>query len=150
MTPHDQLPGWALRLIERARVAHLGLLDPEGRPRVLPVTFALVEGAFWSAVDEKPKSVPGNELARVRWLRRRPEAALTVDVYDDDWARLAWVQALGRVAVLDEEPQEVLKALKGKYRQYAERSPGGPFIRLDPERFICWRGSDGPTLEPTP
>ena len=37
----------------------------------------------------------------MRWLRERPEAALTVDRYDDDWTRLAWVQLIGTTAVLD-------------------------------------------------
>ena len=87
-------------------MARLGLLDGDGRPRVLPVTFALAEGAAWSAVDYKPKQVPGGELARVRWLRERPDAALTVDRYDDDWSRLAWVQLLGTMSVLREARQD--------------------------------------------
>ena len=54
-----ELPGWALELLRAAPVAHLGLLDDEDRPRVLPVTFALTEGRLYSAVDDKPKRVPG-------------------------------------------------------------------------------------------
>jgi nitroimidazol reductase NimA-like FMN-containing flavoprotein (pyridoxamine 5'-phosphate oxidase superfamily) len=30
-------------LLESARVAHLGIVDDDGYPRVLPVTFALTE-----------------------------------------------------------------------------------------------------------
>ncbi len=63
----DELPGWARALLGDARVAHLGLLDGERRPRVLPVTFAVVGGAVWSAIDHKPKRRAGGELARVRW-----------------------------------------------------------------------------------
>src|SRR5947207_10719826 len=113
----DDLPAWARDLIAEARVAHLGFLDADDRPRVLPVTFAVAEGALWSAVDQKPKRVEGRELARIRWLRRNPAAALTVDRYSDDWRRLAWVQALGAVEVLDAPDSAALEALRGKYAQ---------------------------------
>ena len=134
----DDLAAWARELLETAPLGHLGLLDGDGRPRVLPVTFALCGGALVSAVDHKPKRVAGRDLARVRWLRRDPRAALTVDRYDDDWSRLAWVQALGAAEVLDAEPPGALAALAAKYAQYRERPPEGPFVRLVPERFVCW------------
>jgi nitroimidazol reductase NimA-like FMN-containing flavoprotein (pyridoxamine 5'-phosphate oxidase superfamily) len=44
-----------VELLEDARVARLGLLDEEGAPRVLPVTFAVAEERIWSAIDQKPK-----------------------------------------------------------------------------------------------
>ena len=136
--PLDNVPSWALALLEAARVAHLGLLDESDAPRVLPVTFALSDGALWSAVDWKPKR--STEPARVRFLRRRPAAALTVDVYDEDWSRLAWVQVLGEVRVLEEGPGR--EALVAKYPQYAERPPEGALLRLAPERLLCWRYSE--------
>lgn len=134
----EELPGWARNLVEEARSAHLGLIDGDGRPRVLPVTFALCDGALVTAVDHKPKRVAGRELARVRWLRERPAAALTVDRYEDRWSRLAWVQALGDAEVLEEPPPGALEALAAKYEQYAGRAPEGPFIRLVPDRFVYW------------
>ena len=112
------LPPWARELLEEGRVGHLGLLDGSGLPRVLPVTYAVHEQAVWTAVDDKPKSSEG-ELARVRWLRERPNAALTVDLYRDDWSQLRWVQLLGTVSVLDGPPTgAVLEALSQRYRQY--------------------------------
>jgi PPOX class probable F420-dependent enzyme len=121
-------------------VGHLGYLDEQDRPRVLPVTFALHEGELWSAIDHKPKR-PG-EPARVRALRRRPGAALLVDVYDDDWSKLAWVQVLGRVEVMEAaEAEAPLDALVEKYEPYRERRPDGPLLRLVPERVLCWRAS---------
>src|SRR5215211_6875242 len=96
-----ELPGWAMELIEGERIARLAFVDDHDRPRVLPVTYAIAEGAVWSAIDDKPKGA--GEPARVRYLRRRPEAALCVDRYDDDWSRLAWVQLLGTVEVLSIE-----------------------------------------------
>lgn len=141
MTLRD-LPGWAGELLSSARVARLGLLDESDRPRVLPVTFVAFEGALWSAIDQKPKrsAVP----ARVRRLRRRPEATLLVDVYHEDWTRLAWVELRGRVAVLAlSEAREALEALTAKYEQYRTEPPPGPLLRLAPEAVACWRASRG-------
>jgi PPOX class probable F420-dependent enzyme len=138
----EQLPSWALELLHEAPVARLGLLDGEGRPRVLPITYALAGGALWSAIDDKPKRVPGDQVARVRWLRARPESALTVDHYDADWARLAWVQVLGRTEVLEVPGHEhALDALAARYPAYRAQPPGGPLLRLTPERVLCWRAT---------
>ncbi|MBA3261850.1 MAG: TIGR03668 family PPOX class F420-dependent oxidoreductase [Thermoleophilaceae bacterium] len=131
----EEVPAWALEILVAGRLAHFGLLDEEDLPRVLPVTFAVYEGAVWSAIDQKPKRA--GEPARVRRLRRRPEAALLVDRYDEDWSRLAWVELRGRVSVEPLGP--ALEALIAKYPQYAEQRPQGPLLRLQPERFACWR-----------
>ena len=129
------LPGWARDMLETARVARLALLDEEDRPRLLPVTFTLWEGAVWSAIDQKPKR--STESARVRRLRRRPEAALLVDRYDDDWSKLAWVEVRGPVSIEPLGP--ALDALTEKYPQYVVERPPGPLLRLAPERCACWR-----------
>ncbi len=137
-----ELPEWVADLLEEARVARLGLVDTEGAPRVLPVTFALAEGRIWSAIDRKPK-LPG-EPARVRFLRRDARAAVTVDRYSDDWEELAWVQLLGKVEIL--EPAEAragLAALSAKYEQYREEAPPGPVLALEPARCLCWRARVG-------
>jgi PPOX class probable F420-dependent enzyme len=134
----ETLPDWARELLAAERVARLAYLDGDDRPRVLPVTFASAGDAVWSAIDEKPKRMA--EPARVRFLRRRPEAALVVDRYDDDWSRLAWVQLLGEVEVVPVEASpEAVKALAAKYEQYARRTPPGPLLRLTVERALHWR-----------
>jgi PPOX class probable F420-dependent enzyme len=133
-----ELPAWARTLLSTARHGHLGLLDAEGGPRVLPVTFAVVGEEVLTAVDDKRKRVAGRDLARVRWLRRDPRAALTVDRYDDDWDRLAWVQLLGEVAVHDDVDAAALRALQTRYAPYRERPPAGPLLRLRVRRALCW------------
>jgi PPOX class probable F420-dependent enzyme len=139
----ERLPEWARELLASERVARLAYVDDDDHPRVLPVTFAVASGAIWSAIDEKPKRSP--EPARLRHLRRRPEAALLVDVYDDDWTRLAWVQLLGRVDVLPvESVPEAMEALAAKYVPYAERTPPGPLLRLNVERSRQWRSTGSP------
>jgi PPOX class probable F420-dependent enzyme len=137
-----ELPKWALELLERSRVARLGLLDDAGDPRVLPVTFAFTHGGeVVTAVDvHKPKRVPVARLARLRWLSARPRAALTVDHYEDDWSRLAWVQAIGSVSILDAaDAPDALAALVARYSPYRERPPAGPVISLAPDRLLWWR-----------
>ena len=134
----DELPDWAGALLETERVARLAFVDDHDHPRVLPVTFAVAEGAVWSAIDDKPKRRP--EPARLRYLQRRPEAALCVDRYDDDWSRLAWVQLLGTITIVDiEAAPATLAALTARYAPYRERRPPGPLLRLEPQRALYWR-----------
>ena len=136
----DELPTWARELVITAPVARLGLLDERDRPRVLPVTFTVFDDALWTAIDRKPKR--SAEPARVRRLRRRPEATLLVDAYFDDWSRLEWVELSGRVSILDAaDAEDALQALGAKYAQYRSEPPPGPLLRLAPERFACWRAS---------
>ena len=117
------------------------MVDDEGAPRVLPVTFAVAEGRIWSAIDQKPKRA--GEPARLRFLRRDPRAALTVDRYSDEWEELAWVQVLGRVSILEvDEGAAGLEALSAKYEQYREEAPPGPLLALQPERYLWWRAAD--------
>ena len=142
-SPHAtlaQLPAWAAALLDEARVAHLGFLDDLDRPRVQPVTFAVAGAMVWSAVDAKPKRVSPQRLARVRFLRRNPSAALTVDRYDDDWTRLAWVQVLGAVRIVGAaDAPEAMSALAARYAPYRDSPPAGPLLALAPERCLCWR-----------
>jgi PPOX class probable F420-dependent enzyme len=131
----EELPQWAGELLTSARVARLALLDERDLPRVLPVTFAVWDGAVWSAIDQKPKRTA--EPARVRRLRRRPEAALLVDRYDDDWSRLAWLELRGDVTI---EPVGLaLDALVRRYEQYRAERPQGPLLRLEVRDAVWWR-----------
>jgi PPOX class probable F420-dependent enzyme len=140
----DDLPYWARELVITAPVARLGLLDERDRPRVLPITFTVFEDALWSAIDRKPKR--SAEPARVRRLRRRPEATLLVDAYLDDWSRLEWVELSGRVSVVAvADAPLALEALAAKYEQYRAEPPPGPLLRLVPESFAYWRASDSPS-----
>lgn len=126
-------------------MAHLGFLDGRDRPRVQPVTFAVWGAMVWSAVDAKPKRVSPERLARVRFLRRNGSAALTVDRYDEDWTRLAWVQILGDVRIVQAaDAPEAMEVLAARYAPYRACPPPGPLLALAPERCLCWRALAGP------
>ena len=132
-----------MALVESSRVGHLGLLDDDGWPRVLPVTYALSAGVLISAVDHKRKRLAGERLARVRWLRARPQASLTIDHYDDDWTTLAWVQAIGSVKVIDAATAPTaIAALTARYHPYQTHPPAGPVLALTPNRLLWWRASE--------
>ena len=131
----EDLPAWAAELVFSARVGRLALLDERDLPRVLPVTFAVWEGAVWSAIDRKRKRAA--EPARVRRLRRRPDAALLVDRYADDWSQLAWVELRGTVTIHPVGP--ALDALAAKYGQYRAQPPPGPLLRLEVADVVHWR-----------
>jgi len=135
-----ELPAWARALVGDSRVARLGIADDEGAPRVLPVTYAVLEHAIVTAIDHKRKQVPAERLARVRWAHARPRAALTVDHYDDDWSQLRWVQALGPITILDAaDAPDAIAALTERYAAYRHRPPGGPVLSLTPDRILWWR-----------
>jgi PPOX class probable F420-dependent enzyme len=135
-----KLPEWAWALLEHSRVARLGLLDGDGGPRVLPVTYALAGEVIVTAIDHKRKAAPVERLARLRWLRERPHAALTVDHYEEDWSQLRWVQAIGSVRILDgADAPEAIAALTERYDAYRRQPPSGPVIVLTPDRLVWWR-----------
>jgi PPOX class probable F420-dependent enzyme len=138
----DRIPAWANEMLRTARVGRLGLIDDHDTPRVLPVTYALAGGSLYSAIDKKPKR--SADPARLRFLQRRPEAALTVDHYEDDWTALAWVQVLGRIEIVPaEEDPAALAALAAKYAPYRDEPPPGPLLKLVPVRTLCWRADEG-------
>jgi PPOX class probable F420-dependent enzyme len=130
-------PDWALALLDEIPVGHLGLLDEEGEPRVQPVTFARVGEVIVSAIDDKPKR---GTPARTARLRAHPRATLTVDRYDADWTKLAWVQILGDVTI-DAVDETSLRALQARYPVYRDTPPKGPLLKLRPERVLSWRAS---------
>lgn len=126
------------------RVAHLATIDDGGRPHVVPVCFACVDGLLYTPVDEKPKRGDPMALRRVRNIRARPDVCLLVDRYEDDWSRLAWLQVRGKAALATdlEERGRALAALRQRYRQYdAMDLESRPLIRITPEQVVGWTAS---------
>src|SRR5881397_2797005 len=82
------------------RVGHLATVDARGRPLVVPFCFVYDGKAFYSSLDEKPKSVSPEKLKRVRNIRANPEVALVIDHYDENWSRLKFVLIRGRAKIL--------------------------------------------------
>ena len=137
-------PAWAVELLATARVARLATADAAGQPLVVPVCFALVEGRIYSAVDSKPKRT--RALRRLRNVAENPHVSLVVDVWDEDWSRLAWVIVEGTAGILttDLERAPALAALVAKYPQYAPMelaTTAGPVLAITPARVVAWRAA---------
>lgn len=128
-----------LAFIEAQRLAHLATASADGEPHVVPVCFAWHGGAFWIAIDEKPKS--GARLQRLRNIEQNPRVSLVFDRWDEDWSRLAHVLVRGRASVVtrgDSHPN-VLAGLRARYPQYETMSlEDRPLIRVTPERVTAW------------
>src|SRR5947207_9112063 len=86
-------PGEARRRFAAAVVARLATVTPDGRPHIVPVTFAVDGDVIYSAVDAKPKTT--TRLARLRNIAAEPRVAVLADHYQADWDRLWWARADG-------------------------------------------------------
>jgi PPOX class probable F420-dependent enzyme len=121
-----------------ARVARLATTDPDGRPHLVPIVFALESGTLYTAVDRKPKR--STKLRRIENARVRPDVTILVDHYDEEWSRLWWIRVRGRARVLDEgeERERALGLLQKKYPQYREEPPDGPVLAVDVTEVREW------------
>jgi PPOX class probable F420-dependent enzyme len=124
-----------------ARVARLATIDPDGRPHLVPIVFALDGETLYSAVDRKPKR--STTLRRIENARARPDVTILVDHYEDDWGRLWWIRLRGRARVLDdgEEREHALELLREKYPQYRAEPPGGAVLAVDVTETREWSAS---------
>ncbi len=140
----------ALAFIQAQRSARLATSDADGRPHVVPVCYAFDGVRFYLPLDEKPKRVDALRLRRVRNILARPDAALLIDRYDDDWSRLGYVLAQSRATLLPPDAPEHaagVAALRERYPQYrAMPLEERPLIALEPQRYIFW----GPALDAEP
>ncbi|MBX5450049.1 TIGR03668 family PPOX class F420-dependent oxidoreductase [Thermogemmatispora sp.] len=134
------------RFVLGQRVARLATADAEGHPHLVPVCYAFDGMCFYTPLDEKPKRVAVTALRRVRNIEARPEAALLIDHYEDDWSRLGYVLIEGEALLLypgDERQQRAVALLRARYPQYQRMTLEQlPVIMLTPRAVTSW----GPAL----
>jgi PPOX class probable F420-dependent enzyme len=128
-----------------ARHGYLATADADGRPHVVPVTFALGPGSdvVVIAIDHKPKST--HNLRRLRNIEVNPRVSVLVDQYDDeDWTRLWWARADGTARVLADgaDRERALDELVARYPAYQVQRPAGPVIWIDIDVWRGWAYSD--------
>jgi len=133
------------RFLQCARVGHLASVDAEGAPHVVPVCYAVIGDSLYISVDEKPKrtDIP---LKRLRNIAQNPRVAVTVDHWDEDWSRLAWVMLRGDAAVLTDgaEHDAAQAALRERYPQYRRMDLAPlPVIALRIRVARGWGALDG-------
>jgi PPOX class probable F420-dependent enzyme len=142
----SKLSDAARAFCEAARVARLATADASGVPHLVPVCFALIGDSLYITIDEKPKrtDIP---LKRLRNIIENPEVAVTIDRWDEDWSRLAWVMLRGRADILPDgtEHDTAQTRLRERYPQYrAMALEDLPVIAVRIARATAW-GDLSPT-----
>jgi coenzyme F420-0:L-glutamate ligase / coenzyme F420-1:gamma-L-glutamate ligase len=124
------------KLLERERVCRVATAPPNGPPHVVPVCHVLADGKLYFAAG------PGS--VKIRNLRANPRAAVTVDVYAEDWGRLAGVMLQGAARLVERGPlfRKVRRLLYAKYPQYPVESAleeaDSVIVELSPTGVVSW------------
>src|SRR5712691_12487913 len=128
--------------VRTQRVARLATADADGNPHVIPVCYAFDGTRFYIPLDEKPKRVAVSKLRRVRNIETRPEVALVIDQYDDDWSRLGYILVQGQAEMLppgDSAHAQALVLLRERYVQYrAMELEKYAVIAITPQHVVSW------------
>lgn len=121
-----------------SRVARLATASMDGRPHVVPITFAVRGDVIVTAVDQKPKST--TRLRRLRNVVENPRVSVLADHYSDDWITLWWVRADGRAEIVEDATARrvVVADLAAKYEQYRDDPPAGPVMLIAVESWTGW------------
>ncbi len=127
--------------IKTAMLARLATVGPDGRPHIVPITFASADGSLYFAVDQKPKRT--RNLQRLRNIVANPAVSVLVDHYEDDWSSLWWVRVDGTARIVEEGPEfdEAIALLSARYEQYRSNRPAGPVVAIKVERMTGWSAS---------
>jgi PPOX class probable F420-dependent enzyme len=139
-------------VLSSARRAVLATIREDGRPRLVPIAFAVAAdgGAMvlYSALDEKPKAVSDvRRLARVRDIAARPQVTVLVDRWSEDWTELAWLRLDGTASLLEPADPAVMaehtlavSLLRERYPQYTTHHLEQlPVLRIAVERSSKWQ-----------
>ena len=126
--------------LDRSRVAHLATADRHGLPHLVPVCFGVTGLSLYITVDEKPKRT-GVRLKRIRNIQENPAVAVTVDRWDEDWTRLAWIMLRGSAEILADggEHGQAQTLLRSRYVQYRTMELASlPVIAIRIHRVLSW------------
>jgi PPOX class probable F420-dependent enzyme len=132
-------PDQARAMFTSASVLRLATADAEGRPHLVPCTFAMDDsGRIVIGIDNKPKTTMN--LRRLRNIQENPQVSLLVDEYAEDWTRLWWVRADGTAIIEHDGPEHEAhwRQLATKYRQYGGQVLNGPVIAVTPSTWLGW------------
>jgi PPOX class probable F420-dependent enzyme len=129
------------RPLDASVVARLATVNADGRPHIVPISFALDVQVLYFAVDAKPKM--STDLKRLRNIAANPAVAVLVDHYEDDWDKLWWIRLDGSAGIVTDhdEIERALDLLESRYEQYRANRPGGPVVAVSIERRSGWSAS---------
>jgi PPOX class probable F420-dependent enzyme len=133
------------QFIDSHRVARLATVDASGHPTVVPICYVFDGGRFYSAIDEKPKTVSADRLKRLMNLAVDPRISLVIDDYSEDWTQLGYVLVRGRADVVEpggrdaKEHSKAVELLRERYSQYRTKAiDRRPIIRIEVTRVRRW------------
>jgi PPOX class probable F420-dependent enzyme len=128
----------AKQRVHEARIGRLGTITLDGRPHLVPVSFALLDEVVYTAVDAKPKSTL--ELRRLQNIEANRATCMLVDHYDEIWTHLWWVRLDGSARVVRSGPEaeRAKNALSAKYPQYETVAIPGPVIAFEIAAWAVW------------
>jgi PPOX class probable F420-dependent enzyme len=135
-------PSAARARFSDARVARLATVRSDGRPHLVPISFALEGDTLYTAVDHKPKR--SRELQRLDNIAVHSEVCLLVDHYDEDWTQLWWARADGVARIAepgDPAHARAVELLSARYAQYRGAPALGRAIVVEVSRFTGWRAA---------
>jgi len=130
--------------IEKARVARLATVDNTLKPHLVPVVFVFDGNHFFIPIDHKRKSVKPQRLRRIKNLQDNSDVALLIDVYSEDWTKLAFVMIQGKASIITNRTQwntdvkEAYNKLTSKYMQYQKIGLSEMCIIIKPEKIVSW------------
>ncbi len=132
------------RFLDLVRVAHLATVGKDAQPHLVPVCFCVEHNTLYITVDEKPKraDIP---LKRIRNNQENPAVAVTVDRWDEDWTRLAWIMLRGRADILSDgdEHDRAQDQLRLRYPQYRAMNLAPlPVVAVRINRVLAWGALD--------
>src|ERR671936_550792 len=114
----DVDPAAARALFATARIARLATVSADGRPHIVPITFALEADTLYTAVDHKPKRT--QRLRRLENVAANEHVGLLADHYEDDWSRLWWARGDGVARIVapgEPEHRHAVGLLERRYDQ---------------------------------
>lgn len=129
------------KFVMRRPLGHLGTVDAEPAPHVVPVCFALGGDAIYIPIDEKPKSGTPRTLKRLRNIDQNDRVCLMVDRYDPDWSRLGWVMLRGRAKIVEYGGDQGvgIQLLRARYVEYQSmKLEEHPMIVIDIQLVTSW------------
>lgn len=131
----------ALQFLTGSRVARLATIRPDGRPHIVPITFAVTDSTIVTMIDHKPKTT--SRVQRLRNIEANPSVSVLVDQWAEDWERLRWVRADGTARIHSEDDvwRKAREALIAKYSQYADQPPKGAAIAISIDGVTSWASS---------
>ncbi len=139
-----QLPleGDALRaFLEEERLAHWATVGPDGQPRVRPVWYLYVDGAFWFTTRLETRRTgaditAGSPVAVSIASEDRPYRAVVASGSPEVWTedRDAWLERIATRYGEAEGRRWVAGALK---------EPDRVVLRLVPEKVLAWHYAKG-------